>query len=95
MTLVQDIAAADDVGSQDSEWMPTPGGGPAAGAGEAPITPRMVEIIRILQGNLLLTEPCLKWLQQKQAELSMASLRVLYTDEEIKAKIAAMQEAGS
>jgi len=61
-------------------WM-----GSTATDNEKPITPKMVEIIARLQGNLLLVEPTLNWVKQKEAELAGAQLGVLYTPEELEA----------
>lgn len=52
---------------------------------EKPITEGMVAIVRLLQDNLLLVAPTLNWVQQKIREMNTAQLRVLYTDEELRA----------
>ena len=47
------------------------------------ITPKMVEIIQLLQKNLLLVGPTLQWIQMKEAEMARAQLTVLYSVEEL------------
>ena len=59
--------------------------GSTAADNEKPITPKMVEIIARLQGNLLLVEPTLNWVKQKEAELAGVQLGVLYSPEELEA----------
>ena len=66
-------------------WVPLLGVGTVVAPDEKPIPPRLVEIVQILQNNLLLCEPCLLWLRQKQGEMSAAQLRVLYTEEQLEA----------
>jgi len=50
------------------------------------------EIIAILSGLPLLVQPTLNWLRSKQAEMSMAQLRALYTDEQINAMYKEMND---
>ncbi len=47
------------------------------------LTPRMIEIMRILQEQPLLCQPCLAWLQQKQSQIAESTLAVLYSPEEL------------
>lgn len=46
-----------------------------------------IAVVRLLQECPLLGPPCVKWLQQKKAELSMAQLKVLYSPEELQAML--------
>jgi hypothetical protein len=57
-----------------------------------PLTAKMVSIVQILQGELMLCDPCLRWLKAKQAELADAKLRALYTEEELTAMREAMEK---
>ena len=50
--------------------------------GGAEITPKMLEIVRILQSEPILCEPCLMWLRQTQARMAQAKLDVLFSAEE-------------
>ena len=50
------------------------------------------EIIAILDSLPLLVQPTLNWLRIKQADMSMAQLRALYTDEQIKAMYKEMND---
>jgi hypothetical protein len=66
---------------------------PSFGAkeGEA-ITPKMVEIVKLLQKNLLLVEPTLKWIRETEARMTQAQLTVLYTKEELDEMKKALEE---
>ena len=74
---------------EEQEWMPTPGGSPTSQ--DKPITYKMVMIIGKLQNNLLLVEPTLNWITQKEAELAQAQLSVLFTEKELKEKMEKLQ----
>lgn len=45
--------------------------------------PKIVSIAQFLEANPLLVEPCLRWLQQKNAEMNAAQLAVLYSPAEL------------
>jgi hypothetical protein len=44
---------------------------------------RLHEIVKLLRGNPILMEPALNWLTQKIAEISAATLSVLYTEDQL------------
>jgi hypothetical protein len=55
------------------------------GTGESPILgmPQFRQIVAIMTANPLLVSAALTWLQQKQSEIAMAQLKVLYTPEQL------------
>lgn len=52
-------------------------------AGNTISNPKIVSIAQFLEANPLLVEPCLRWLNQKNAEMNAAQLSVLYTPAEL------------
>ena len=53
------------------------------GKSASEITPNVLEVVRILQSEPILSEPCVNWLKQKQSEMAAAKLLTLYTPEQI------------
>lgn len=62
------------------------------GQDQKPITPKMSAILQILQGDLVLVQPCLEWLLVKQAELSRAKLITLYGESRYNQMVADAQK---
>lgn len=60
---------------------------------EKPLTPRMIEIIRLLQDNLLLVGPTLNFVKGKMAEINSATLQVLYSQEQLEELRKQMEES--
>ena len=62
----------DDVNQSDGQWIADLGLN----------NPKIVELLRALQGNLLLVDPVLRFVQLKQSEIARATLVALYGQEE-------------
>lgn len=62
----------DNVNQSDGQWIADLGLN----------NPKIVEILRALQGNLLLVDPVLRFVQMKQSEIARATLVALYGQEE-------------
>ena len=54
----------------------------AIGDTSAPITPKMVEIVRLLQQDLTLVEPTLRAVKELHARVARAKLVAIYGEEE-------------
>ncbi len=77
LETIQDFMAESDreVDSLSAEMLGSQQGVPE-------FTPRMLEIVRILQSEPILCEPCLNWLQQTLARMAQAKLDVLFSKDE-------------
>lgn len=82
ISLLDMIAAIEVDDDAEQEQMSVPG----RGSSDKPLTDKMVIILDKLQNNLLLVEPTLNWILQKEAELAQVQLAVLFTEEELARK---------